>query len=81
MPALPWAPCCFWGVQGTRPRQGVCAWARPCSPRPLPEFSLCVREPRLPHLSIRPLSTLMCPLHSAPRLHMEEFSLDSSLSQ
>lgn len=53
----------------------------PCSPRPMPDSSLCVWEPRLPHLSIRPLSALTCLLHSALRLHMEEFSLDSSVSQ
>lgn len=65
---------------GQAPPRGVCMGV-PCSPRPLPESSLCVWEPRLPHPSIRPLSALMCPLHSTLRLHVEEFSLDSSVSQ
>ena len=65
---------------GQAPPRGV-RMGVPCSPRPLPESSLCVREPRLPHPSIRPLSALMCPLHSTLRLHVEEFSLDSSVSQ
>ncbi|XP_027412512.1 potassium channel subfamily T member 1 isoform X3 [Bos indicus x Bos taurus] len=73
--------CAASGASAGQAPPGGVRMGVPCSPRPLPESSLCVREPRLSHLSIRPLSVLMCPLHSALRLHVEEFSLDSSVSQ
>ena len=72
------------GRRGRPAPSGVCARAHPCFPWTLPGSSLCVpahawsRSPG--PLSVHP-STLMCPLHSVPRLHVEDFSLDSSLSQ
>lgn len=75
-------PLC--GCRGCQAQSGVCARAQPCFPRTLPASSLCVpahtwsRSPG--PLSVHP-SALMCPLHSVPRLHLEDFSLDSSPSQ
>ncbi|XP_064346739.1 potassium channel subfamily T member 1 isoform X7 [Camelus dromedarius] len=76
----------FLGTKGPGPVRGVCAWARLCCPWTLPRSSvrLCPRlvwESRPSICLSTPLSTLMCPLRSVPRLHVEDFSLDSSLSQ
>ncbi|TKC51731.1 hypothetical protein EI555_013305 [Monodon monoceros] len=74
----------LYGCRGRQAQSGVCARAHPCFPWTLPASSLRVpahswsRSPG--PLSVHP-SALMCPLHSVPRLHLEDFSLDSSLSQ